>query len=333
MYLVSSDYLNTATSKNTPPPPPQSPNPKKAGKKHNSSKRPRSVKKKYLSQREHDRWVAKRFAARRGRDYDKWFKVRGRLHEEDIERKNQIKTVADFLKQVLPASPSVDTQTEHGPPVKPEPSLPPRAIPTKRRRLAYESPPAPIPSTSRDIVYETPTPLPHSIKKDVDDDDDYVSDGDLRVEPDVLDYGAMNVGALASPYVSPYLYESKKRSLDTVYGIRREGGVFMIGDSQVGVDRDGNIHINNVEFPATKGLWELLTRKRVDIKSVTTADIKQYKTILEMTNAHLEGYKPRANIHTSKGVKYKEIISKLFPHGPRQSGVEAALRREWITYK
>jgi hypothetical protein len=77
------------------------------------------------------------------------------------------------------------------------------------------------------------------------------------------------------------------------------------------VDRDGNIHINNVEFPATKGLWELLTRKRVDTKSVTSADIKKYKTILEMTNAHLEGYKPRANIHTSKGVKYKEIISKL----------------------
>ena len=47
-----------------------------------------------------------------------------------------------------------------------------------------------------------------SIKRD--DDDDYVSDDDLRVEPHVLDYGAMNVGALATPYVSPYLYESKK---------------------------------------------------------------------------------------------------------------------------
>jgi hypothetical protein len=107
----------------------------------------------------------------------------------------------------------------------------------------------------------------------------------------------------------------------------------MIGDSQVGVDRDGNIHTNNVEFPATKGLWKLMTRKKVDKNSVTTADIKQYKTILEMTNAHLEGYKPRAKIHTSKGVKYKEIISQLFPSGTRQSGVEAALRREWITYK
>ena len=52
-----------------------------------------------------------------------------------------------------------------------------------------------------------------------------------------------------------------------------------------------------------------------------------------MTNAHLEGYKPRANIRTSKFVKYKEIISKLFSGTTRQSGVEAALRREWITYK
>ena len=45
MYLVSSDYLNTVTNKNTPPPPPQSPNTEKAGKLHNSSKRLWYVKK------------------------------------------------------------------------------------------------------------------------------------------------------------------------------------------------------------------------------------------------------------------------------------------------
>ena len=135
----------------------------------------------------------------------------------------------------------------------------------------------PIPSTSRDVVYETPIPQPLSIKRDVDDDDDdYVSDDDVRVEPHVVDYGAMNVGALASPYLSPYLYESKKRSLDTVHGIRRDSDVFKTVDSQVGVDRDGNIHTNNVEFPTTKGLWKLLTRKRVNKHSVTTTDIKQY---------------------------------------------------------
>jgi len=140
------------------------------------------------------------------------------------------------------------------------------------------------------------------------------------------------VGALASPYVSPYLYESKKRSLDTEYGIRRDADGWMIGDSRIGVDSDGNIHIRNVVFPATQSLWELLTRKRVDKKLVTHADLKQYKTILEMTNAHLEGYDPEANIRISKCNKFMDVISRHFP-GTRQSGVEAALRREWITYK
>jgi hypothetical protein len=106
----------------------------------------------------------------------------------------------------------------------------------------------------------------------------------------------------------------------------------MIGDSRVGVDSDVNIHIKNVEFPATQGLWELLTRKRVDKKLVTHADLKQYKTIFEMANAHLEGYDPEANIRISRGNKFRDVISRLFP-GTRQSGVGAALRRECLTYK
>jgi len=89
----------------------------------------------------------------------------------------------------------------------------------------------------------------------------------------------MSVGALDCPYVSPYLYEYKRCGLETEYGIRRDGDGFMIGDLQVSVDRDGNIHIKNVEFPATKSPWELLTRKKVDTKSITTDDLKQYKTI------------------------------------------------------
>jgi len=54
-----------------------------------------------------------------------------------------------------------------------------------------------------------------------------------------------------------------------------------------------------------------------------------------MTNAHLEGYEPHANIRTSKGLKYREVISKLFPGTTtttRQSGSEAALHCELITY-
>ena len=191
-------------------------------------------------------------------------KISAKLREADVERKRQMKTVADFLKQVLPSaaaasSPPTQLKASHsGTQTEQEiKSVPP----AKRRRLSYKTP-TPTPSTVRDVIYETLTSHPAlSIKRDIDNDDD-VSTDDQQIEREVLDFGAMTVGALASPYMSPYLYESKSRGLDTEYGIRREGGVFMIVDSQISVDRDGNIHIKDVEFPATKGLWELLTLRR-----------------------------------------------------------------------
>jgi len=206
---------------------------------------------------------------------------------------------------------------------------------TPVKRYIKSEPPAykttPMTSTSSGVIYEMSTPPPPpSIEKGDDDDDD--DDVDPEVEPHVLEYGATTLGELNRPYVPPYLYESNRRVPDTEYGIRRVGDEFMIGDSQVSVDRDGNIHIKEVEFSATNGLWELLTRRKVNKRLVTSNDLKQYKTILEMNNAHLEGYDPDANIRTSKSLKFRDVISKLFSSGTRQSGVEAALRREWVSY-
>jgi hypothetical protein len=99
----------------------------------------------------------------------------------------------------------------------------------------------------------------------------------------------------------------------------------------VDVDEDSNVYVKKQEFKGTKGLWELLKRKRVNKDVITTEDLKQYKRILELTNAHLEGYEPDANIKVTKGLKFKEVISKLFPE-TRQQGAEVALRREWVQY-
>jgi hypothetical protein len=105
----------------------------------------------------------------------------------------------------------------------------------------------------------------------------------------------------------------------------------MIGNSIVTLDKDGDLNINGKQFPGTSGLWELLTRKRINRDKVTTKDLKTYKSILEMTHAHLEGYKPGGNIEISRGPKYKEIIAKLFPQSRRRGG-ELAIRLKWITY-
>jgi len=49
-------------------------------------------------------------------------------------------------------------------------------------------------------------------------------------------------------------------------------------------------------------------------------------TILEMTNAHLEGYKTGSNIQTTRGIKFRNVIAKLFLEA------KVATRQKWVTY-
>jgi hypothetical protein len=87
----------------------------------------------------------------------------------------------------------------------------------------------------------------------------------------------------------------------------------MIGDSILTIDDTRDISINGRHFKGTRGLWELLTRKYGTRGFVTADDLKRYKTISQLTNAHLQGYEPGGNVQTSRGPKFREVISKLFP--------------------
>ena len=124
-------------------------------------------------------------------------------------------------------------------------------------------------------------------------------------------YGRKHFGEIASPYIAPYFHNS--RFLDSVFGIRREDDSFMIGDLPISVDDESNVVIRGETFRGTKGLWELLTKKRVNESLITKADLNTYKRILILTNGHLENNEPSSNIKTTRGAKYNEVISKLFP--------------------
>jgi hypothetical protein len=56
----------------------------------------------------------------------------------------------------------------------------------------------------------------------------------------VKQFGSSQFGSMASPYLTPYLYN--KRLLDRQCGIRKEGNVFKIGDSTLTVDEHSNIY-------------------------------------------------------------------------------------------
>ena len=141
---------------------------------------------------------------------------------------------------------------------------------------------------------ETFVSTPKSSFADISDDDDDDDDDNIFVEEDAQAFGRENVGPIASPYMVPYLYN--RRYLDTQYGLRKDGDSFKIGESTVLADPDSDITIKRREFKGTTGLWELLKRKNVDRKKITTEDLKTYKKILEPNNAHLTSYQPGGDI-------------------------------------
>lgn len=78
------------------------------------------------------------------------------------------------------------------------------------------------------------------------------------------------------------------RSIDTVYGIRRESdGTFMIGDSPLSVDENGDVTVRGETYEGTEGLWELLTKTKVNRSLFTPHEMRSYKLILESTSGHL----------------------------------------------
>ena len=129
---------------------------------------------------------------------------------------------------------------------------------------------------------------------------------------------------MAGQFLSPHLKDTKL--LDTRYGIRREGEHLKIGNSTVTVDNASNLIVRGKQFKGTEGLWTLLTRKDVNYDDIDENELLKYKTILEMTNAHLKGYRSGGDIQTSRDVKFKNVITRLFPEA------KAAIKQKWSPY-
>jgi hypothetical protein len=220
------------------------------------------------------------------------------MEEEKVLNAALIKKIAQFLRKVLPEATSSTQQQQPLVPVEIDaPSLPgtPEAVPTA---AASGEPTQP-------------------------------SERSAIEEEEAVDFTKRKFGKTASPYLVPYIYD--KEFLDRQYGIRKSGDHYMVGDSNVSIDHASDIYVKNRRFKGTEGLWELLTRKNPNLEIVAEDDYKNYKSILLMTNGHLEHYRPDGNIQISRGNKYRNVISKLFQQS-RRRGVESALNKRWAKF-
>jgi len=164
-------------------------------------------------------------------------------------------------------------------------SLPPLYPPPQKTRRGTQSdvtsasvdtsPPPPPPPPSSPVIPSTSTiEFKYEPPKQERDDyeDDYDDDDDNFVEEDAHAYGTENIGLIANPYWMPYIY--KRRYLDTLYGVLKEGDIFMIGESPIVVDTDGETTFKERVLKGSKGLWELLTRTKVNTEIITQDDQK-----------------------------------------------------------
>ena len=60
-------------------------------------------------------------------------------------------------------------------------------------------------------------------------------------------------------------------------------------------------------------MFELLTLKKVDQSFITIRDLQSYREILEAKHGNLESNDVASVIKTTRGAKFKDVVSKLFP--------------------
>jgi hypothetical protein len=233
----------------------------------------------------------------------------------DLYKESVALRAGQHLPRVPPAKP---VHLSHSPQLTP---TIPRETSRKKRKLYFSTY-----RPSEEIIYEEPVPTVEEAQKSSSD-----SDEELNVEIHELEkkeietFTNKNYGHIAGVYLATYLYTP--RATDTIFGIYRDrDGNFKIGHSQVEIENN-DLNIKDKYFNGTRGLWELLTKKSVDLSKVTSLDKHVYKQILFLTNAHLQNNESFNQIILIEVKKYKDIIAKLFP----SKAIEAK-HQHWASY-
>jgi len=204
--------------------------------------------------------------------------------------------------------------------------MPPPITPTVQTGVHPEvtdtaSPSLPFLSRAHESVFASP--IKRSLSMDSDEGEVSYVPGEAAVKA----FSEQQFGSVASPYIAPYVLHAS--DVDKDFGLRRDiDGEFRIGNANVEIDSDSNVIGKSVSYKGTKGLFELLTRKKMDSSFITDSDMKAYRAILQATHGHFENKNP------SGGAKYRVVISKLFPAGRvTRRGSESTLKQKWATLK
>lgn len=106
-----------------------------------------------------------------------------------------------------------------------------------------------------------------------------------------------------------------EEEFDRYYGLTHDMTTeeFTLGKTPVRID-GADIIIQNVRYPGTAGLYELLFKKHP--VGYNHTDLEQYMDMLKRTNAYRRNFDPTLQIQGTQSAKYKQVIKPyLLKHG------------------
>ena len=104
-------------------------------------------------------------------------------------------------------------------------------------------------------------------------------------------------------------YLNLKTNKDPYYGIQKRDGGYVMGDKDVVIDEQSNIHIDGDTFRATPGLWELIMLKNPE--NYTTEDMTAYEDIVEKTQVIFNPLTKKPSDKPKSTTKYRNILTFL----------------------
>ena len=140
-------------------------------------------------------------------------------------------------------------------------------------------------------------------QKEEEEDEDEDEDEEDEDEEDEEDFG-----------VAPKYYLDQLDN-DEKFGIRKVKNHYYIGSKRVTFKDDDIIIMNTGErFIGTVGLWGLITSKDPDKDLIdwTKDDRRRYDRLMSITNALHKDYNPRRGPRSSRGNKWKNILSSIW---------------------
>ena len=108
-----------------------------------------------------------------------------------------------------------------------------------------------------------------------------------------------------------YLNQLDKAKLDQYFGIYEEDGIYMMGDKEINVDKDDNIHVDDAILKGTKGLWRLVMMKKPDVYD--KEDIRDYQELIIRTSVLDFPHTTNAADRPRNTAKYKFLTQNFTP--------------------